>query len=410
MTSKKDKTHDQKVRNEAFKKLGYIFLGLLLVVNTIQLTRFGGIVERVDNYNKGVVDELGGMRQDVMTFASDMNDIRQFLLLPTRDYSFMGKEIETQQSEEKAATRTESAVYTFLAQLTEEKALQKSADHMKALSDSLPKDAAFTAKLKESGLKIGTKEDNDIAITLKILTADGNAVFALVFKKDTEKVSVQQATGTYAVKAADDEAVKTEILDYIQKNLQQALDGKKAVNDYKLQVEELLKNTDVVAALKAKKISFGAAVEDESAIQYNIVNEDDEILLSVAIDHAKLVLAFDGQPYTDAKQLAAPLVEKIKSLDTASAQEKMISLRRAELEAIFSEPAFQDLLKNDGLSIDLNAKEEYNKLVYPVKDAAGKPVFSFAVELSSGMFKIIKDDEEIDLYSTLNGDGSKKKP
>ena len=76
---------------------------------------------------------------------------------------------------------------------------------------------------------------------------------------------------------------------------------------------------------------------------------------------------------------------------------------------IFSQPAFQDILKNDGLAVSLSPREEYNKLLYDVKDADGKLVFSFAIELSSGMFKVIRGNQEIDLYSALNN-GSKKKP
>jgi len=36
--------------------------------------------------------------------------------------------------------------------------------------------------------------------------------------------------------------------------------------------------------------------------------------------------------------------------------------------------------------------------------------FSFVVEMSSGMLKVIQDNQEIDLYTFLDSLGSKKKP
>lgn len=79
-----------------------------------------------------------------------------------------------------------------------------------------------------------------------------------------------------------------------------------------------------------------------------------------------------------------------------------------ELDDLVADEAFVDTLKNMGLSVKEGIREEVNKRVYDIVDEAGKLQFSVALELSSGMIKIIRDNQEFDIESFLI-DGSKKK-
>ena len=406
---KKDKTHDKQVRREAFKKLGLILLAMLFTVNTIQLARFGEIVERVDFYNKGVIDELGGIRQDVTTFGNDLNEIRRFLLLPVKDYSFMSDGAETQDTEEKQTTRTESALYSFLGQVAEEKNGEKNTKLAESRVNALAADAGFAAEIAKSGLKMGKPEATELAFSIKITDESSNAIYSFLIEKSSNKPSVQSAIGTYRVAAADDQTMKTELVGYLSSNKNRVIQLKGLIGGQKTAIEALAANKDVAPLFAEKKISLSAPEENDESITYSVVNGSKDKLLSVVIQRKDGLISFENKTCKTVDEFLPVFIEKVKAVDASSAQEKLIKARRTELEGIFAQSAFMDILKNSGLTLATAPREEYNKILYDVKDADGKVAFSFAIEISSGMFKVLKGDEEIDLYSILD-QGSKKKP
>ena len=88
--------------------------------------------------------------------------------------------------------------------------------------------------------------------------------------------------------------------------------------------------------------------------------------------------------------------------------EQLVNSSRQELEEVIQEEPFQELLNNNGLTIQSEPREEYNKLLYDVTNQEGQTEFSIFIELSSGMVKLLRDNQEFDLDSFLAG--SKKKP
>lgn len=138
MTQKHEKESKNTQTKEALKKLGFMLLGLLLAVNTVQLVRFGDIVERVDRYNQGVVDELGGFSGDVASFGGDLNEIREFLLLPTKEYSSTPKDQQAEEGNEPKASRTETALFTFMEQIADEQNVGINKEKAIALALSQP--------------------------------------------------------------------------------------------------------------------------------------------------------------------------------------------------------------------------------------------------------------------------------
>jgi hypothetical protein len=415
MTPNKETTHNKakedhkKIRREAFKKLGLILVGLLLFVNTVQLARFGEIAERVDLYNKGVIDEIGKMRQDTMLFGQDLNEIRKFLLLPTKDYSFFKDDQGTQDTEETGEDMTTSAIYSFLSQVTDEQSYKKNSALAVERIKTLSKDQSFIGALAQIQLKAGQTEDNEVSATLKITDETGNALFAFSVDKKTAALKIQSSIGTYVLTATDPAAQQKEITDYFKNNKEQVAKMKDLIGKQKTAIVELMKNKDITAIFGEKKISMTPAPEEsDEAITYYIINSESNHLLGITIQRKDGTLSFNDKTYNDTGALLPDLLNKLKEVDASSELQKMVNERRQELEKIFQEDAFKEMLKTDGLTIESNPREEYNKLLYDVKNSDKKVVFSFAIELSSGIFKVIKDDTEIDLYSLEAG--SKKKP
>ncbi len=115
-----------------------------------------------------------------------------------------------------------------------------------------------------------------------------------------------------------------------------------------------------------------------------------------------------------------PAVRQKKGDDKKAEDEKILQAEqgsKAELEAkkkelsdILSDKAFLETLGSIGLKVAEKPREENNKFIYDIIDVGGKVRLSMALEISSGMIKVIQGNQETDTRSFLESTGSKKKP
>lgn len=404
----KEKNLQQKLaRRDAFLKLGMLFLAVLLVADTIQIARFGEIVERVDSYNKGVVDELGGFREDIMMFGNDMNEMRSFLFLPERNYSFMEEQtqIDTEQGEE--ASTTEKALYQFMSSYVDEKSAAQKAEESQSMIREIQADGEFTSQLEKSALTAGPLEEDDFSLQFKI-SGEDESLYAVVADKKNGQIKIQSALGSYQVESENQQELQNEIASYASDNAEKAKSIKQKIDQQKAYVESLRSDQQITDILNQKNLRFAdSPKEDDSSISYEILNSEDTAIAAIKIIRESGKLAVNDQDYENAEDFYNAFTKLLNELDGSTSLEKLINERRAELEKVIAEEPFQELLKTQNLTIDTEPREEYNKLLYDVKNQNGEVQFSFVIELSSGYFKILKDNQEIDLYSALQ-DGSKK--
>lgn len=413
----KEKSEKKKILQKAFLKLGFLFLGFLVVFNTIQLAQMGGIVQNVDKYNQGVVQELGGIRNDVMTFADDLNEIRSFLLLPTKNYSFSSGETGENNGEEQKNSQTAAAVYSFLGKLENEELAAKNAQQAVEIVKNILADENFKSQLTENGLTAGNLEENEMAASFKIL--EGNtALFGISINKKTNEILMQSVLGSWLVNFGNPTEISAKIIENVKNNKTKVQETKQFIEKNKSDLLSFVKSADTVSLLKERKISFVEAPDElDDSIDYSFVNADQEKLFRIRIfrspmpnsENQVVIDKADAKPARDINGLIPELKKQLETVDTSSAMEKMVKERRAELETVFQEEAFQDLLKKNEFTLTTQPREEYNKLLYDVKDKQGKVVFSFVLELSSGSYKVLKDNTEIDLFGAAEEDGSKKK-
>lgn len=401
------RVEQRQARRDAFLKLGMLFLGVLLVADTVQIARFGEIVERVDLYNKGVVDELGGFREDIVAFGNDINEMRSFLLMPTKKYSFMDENQEVQEEDQAESSQTEQALYKYMTAFIEDEQVEKNAEAAQSRIKAFGADQDLKEKLLEKELQMGSVEEDEFSILFKLST-DEDTLFAVVADKKTGEMKIQSAAGSYLIEGDKDTAVKSEIIAYVAKNKSIVEKTKKTIEDLKTYIENLTDDENISKILSEKNVTLNTAPEeDEENINYKIINSEGEDLMKIKISRGEGKLYLNDNEFDNKDNFKTELEKSLSGLDTSTALEKLVSERRSEFESAVNQEAFQDLLKSNNLELSLQPREEYNKLLYDVKDADGAVKFSFVIELSSGYFKILQDDQEIDLYSVLI-DGSKK--
>lgn len=332
---------EKQQKGNLWVKPAVAFLALILVVNTWMIWQMRSVVERVDKYNQGVVDEIGGMTGDVKSFADDLNEIRRFLLLPEKNYSVIGKADQSAEDDVTPEDENNLAIYAMLESISKEKQAAENNRQAVAAMTALANNQDFLKGIQTANLQVGEKSDLQMKfVDTLIKNADGTdnilrgqPLFSLVFDGEDNVFKLQSALGEQGFQNYKDAGFASGILDYLSKNAQPA---------------------------RAKKLE-------------NLKQEE---------------------------------LDKQKSAD---AQKQELQDKKNLLDNIVKDKAFLDTLAKDGWQTALPAREEANKYIYDVKDAQGKVVFSLAVELSSGMIKVLTNGQELDVKSFLNTDGSKKK-
>jgi hypothetical protein len=400
MAKDKKKKEQKEIRHEALKKLGIIFAGLLLLVNTFQLARFGYIVEKVDAYNKGVVDELGGFRKDIAMFGQDINEVRSMLFLPVKEYSYEEDIVIETEEDAKQTSETEQAVYAALSQIVEEQRLAQIAASAEKNTTELYN------SMKAEGTAVGVLENTPEAISFKILDENMQPFFNVLNSKTEEKLIIQSALGVYEVKAASSEEIQKEIIDFINANKEKVAQAKALLEQRKTEISSLFGDLMAHSDNLIIGMKFSNPQETETSIEYKVLNSEDEELLAFSIARASGEIAINNSTYTDAAVFKQALEETLKGIDASTSSEKYINSRKAQLEAVFEEEAFKGFLKANSLTLEM-PREEYNKIVYDLKDESGTTLLSFLIEISSGQYKILRNNEEIDLFRAME-EGSKK--
>ena len=333
-------TEEKKHHQNWGVKIGMVLAILVLLGNSWMIWQMRSVVDRVDKYNQGVVDEIGGMTGDVKDFAGDLNEIRRFLLLPEKSYAVIG------QSDSGDATlspeaETNMALFAALDSISKEKKnAEKEAAALVTFND-LIKDPVFLNSVSATKLAVGEKGQLQVKFNDALdKNLDGSAnvllgqpLFNLVFDAGKNVFKLQSALGEQELVVGENSSLEAEIIQY------------------------MLKNT---GAVRDKKM--------ESA----------------------------KQAEADKQKASTQAVQDLQN-------------RKNVLDNLINDKAFQDTLLADGWQLVVPAREEANKYIYDLKDAQGKVGFSLAVELSSGMIKVMRNGQEDDVKSFLNTEGSKKK-
>lgn len=326
------------------KALGLVIV-LVLLADTLLLWQMSSVVMRVDKYNQGVIDEVGGVVGDVNSFGEDLNEIRRFLLLPERNYSGSNTDSNDDSTPDENTSPDELGLYAFLENYSKD---QKTAEHqaagLKAFND-LANNADFKAKLAE--LQFAWQK------------VDGQEMQAKLIDK-MPKITEAMANATFEMPIFSIFFNPEENLFHVQ-----------------------------------------SALEDKTFAAYTDAN-------FVATINQYLT---DKQNEARVKKAQQKDMEQINAQKSAEAAKASQEAMQKDFIQMLHDPAFVKTLADQGLQLVEQSRTENNKLIFDVINKVDAKKFSFALELSTGMIKVLRDGQELSAREFLNTDeGSKKKP
>jgi|GEM_PF-6014335 len=322
-----------KTKNSIWKKVALLAVVLIVASNSWLIWQVSHVVNRMDKYNQGVVDEVGSVMGDVKLFADDLNEIRKFLLLPEKNYSVSGEVGDGEIEENERNNQNSVALFAMLDSFVKEEQVAKNKLQAGPVFEGLLVNQEVKNRLNVVGLSWGQKGDLQIKLMDSAGTFRGQPLFNLIFVSTENIFKVQSVLGEQNFSNYSEATFSNKLIDY------------------------LVNNTE---AVRAKRLA------DQEA---------------------------------QAKAVSQSQEQVKESLEN----------QKAELNNMVRDAAFVETLSAMGLKVRELPREENNKYIFDIVDAEGKIKFSLALEITSGMIKVIRDNREIDLKNFLEEEGSKKK-
>lgn len=398
---------DRKRKFKAFLKAVFTFKVLatvVLIVLSYQVFTMSKLISPVKDKSEGLIDDLNNFRKNNAAFASDLNEIREYLLLPTKNYA-------SGESDQPSDDDLKAAILSFIG--------------------SVGHDADRVEKVAELQLKVKTLVDGDEFKTA--IKDEGLTVFMFYPKYDGQNfynylaikidelgplayVQANLVDGSFLVDSfAGQQQLGTDIganlISLIKDKKQTWIDARKQILDQQGNLVNLFKSGEVADLLKAKKLTFDAKYTDTvDSYIYRIDGQYGKVLdLGIVKQNAELFLnSKDKNSFASVDEFKKALLDAINAADLRSPVEKLVEQKKNLLDSMFGEDSFASFLQDFGGTISSEAKEEPDRYVYTIL-RGDKPVGSIILEKGTAKVKVLRVGEEfaVDVFD-YSSDSKKK--
>ncbi len=394
-------------------RFSFLFLLILLVGFAVytyqQQQQIQRSIANIEQSMGGVIDETGKKLKivdQIEAFGGDLNEIRRFLYLPTKDYSFASmNEVAEDDSDTETGSGSQIAplLFQYIDKVGAEKKKKESLVALKQQFENVFQDEKLRADAGEQGVSFGPlKDENGLYL-----------IESLLGKNSLSRFEVNQNSGQYAIndfrgkqEFATIADFQTGLSSYVSQ-LTGILELKNKSDAIEKEIEVVMKDKEIVAVLGAKKISYARP---------NIVNKENQTILSVKADavHTQFLVQIGSNTssYTDKELFQQGLLTSLQTIDTRSEIEKLLEQRKLELESVFADAAFKDVLAGQQLQIQSTPLDETDRIYYYLSDLNNVRVGAIVIEKGTAEVMVVdaQGANAVSLEDFLTTTGSKKKP
>lgn len=393
----------KKLMNRQRLQSGFTFvLAALLLFQVVQFYQFRERIQFIDGLverNEMVLSDVDKGKEYLSSFGADLNEIRQFLLLPTKEYDFndlMGVTLAS--DEEGQDLNTE--MFDFVSSLgTYEKNQALYAANLAALQADLGSsvwtDAGLTLETAT-----GKESEEHIEFVFTDATLNGQALLKIDLGYDG-LFSVPLFYNKVELSTADSwPEVFATIQDYLKKELPDLRVLAQTVNGQREVLKGILASEAVQGVLQAKGMALSGEQENEeqyfyqlrnsqlSALgEFTVLKKDGSLHFSV---EEPVQEGFDGVTLDGTASDA--LLEALNTqVDARTDAQKQLDDKKADLAAVMNDKAFQATLDKLGLHFGAETENE-QRVEYPLLNAAGETLRVIFIDKSSLDVKVSLPD------------------
>ncbi len=350
-----------------------------------------------------LVNQFGDVRIAVSEFGQDLNEMREYLLLPKRDYSFFDAGSEFSPDDQYFINQ---GVEKFATELGENYLLEKNQKISYQSILDLKKDSTFYNELKSIGLLPARYLDDQKETAILKFYQGKDAITQLILDKNNGEFIIQSIIGSYELIPNNEKSLKDLVLSYMTENKDIIINMKSLIAEKKKAIQSIWGDESVKSVLADKDLRPNLnPTEIEAGFEYVIQDADSIPVLSVVINRQNGYFVLQGAEYETVDGLLEPLVNELESLEGESTRTKAIQEKRENLEGLLSDSGFIESLNALSLKIS-EPKEEGRRIYYDLMNTDDEYKLGsiiFEKETGDVIFFRTSDGVELDMEQIFVG-------
>ena len=389
--------------SKLFKRLGItlVFAMLLAILALIY-----GVYWQV---TQGESADYQGVKEAIIQYGSDLNEMRDYLYLPQNEYEFFQNDSDVDLSDKDAPedNKYQTGVMMFAEALAEAQNLAKMQDEGRAALNELINDVGFNQQLLDLNLSLDKEVTVDETHARVKVSRGDQPVVQLMLDLDDKSYGIQSIRGVEALTPQSGQENQVMIVNYLRQNADVILELKQKIADQKVAMSDLLTGEVTQAILNENSLTLSPdAIEVEGGFEYYVTDMNGSPLLTVTLLRSDGIFEMRGLDFKDVTALEGPLMDQLNTLNGETDQLKMVRAKKDGLGNYLKSPAFLDT----GLSAS-EPREEGTLLIYELiytetQVALGQIIF----DNLTGEIRFTEANSDVDYSLDEILSGSKKKP
>lgn len=370
-------------------------ISVFVLVQYIQMQSVLGTFSFLQGRDSSLIDEIGQLKETYTSVGTDLNEVRDFLRLPTKNYAGF-EEPDAGDDSDKNDNELQLAFFQYVDYLSTTKKIEENLAIYKPMLEGLSKSETFAAFLKEQNLKLSDLFEDEDSMSLRVF-GPNNEDLAMYYYSKFDGVLFFKTS-----KLKDEVEVKTlaelekSLTAFLKKNKDSLLSELKKIKDKQAAIEKAIKSDVVVTDVEKMGITLSAdAVEQNLKITYSAYNKSGDLIGEVVLDtksgKINLVDKNNEDFSLEASDINKALLPFLKKLDTKTFIEKKVAKAREDIEVTIDDDGFKLLLSQSNLKISAAPREDEDRYYYDVYQGA-KKLSSIVVEKSTGVINIVQPD------------------
>ncbi len=388
-----------KSRFRHFLKVRNLFIAvfvILFLVQYFQIQSIFGDFSFLEGRDSSLITEIGEIKEAYLQFGTDLNEIRDYLRLPTKNYFGLNEVSETVE-EGQNQDQLQLAVFQYINYLSSQKTLEKNVNQYKSFLENLIVSVNFGDFLNEQKVYFSEIIENDTSVSLNILSTDGYSIVSFYLSKEEGKFFIKTIKTKEEVASTTYEEFEAQLTSLIKDNKDEFLKLMIAGEEKLDEIASVINSANIQTAVTQLGISITSEpVEKDLKVIYSISNKANEIIGEVVFDPVLMEISLvdkkDESVSLKTTDLSTALIPFMEKLDLRTFIEKKADEALAELNKTIADKGFQLLLSQSGLTISEKPREDEDRIYYDIFDENGKQLSSFVVEKATGVINIVNPD------------------
>jgi len=389
-----------------------VFL-IFLIIQYKDVRSSKAILDSLTGNSSSKIVEIGEMKDLMLQMGSDMNEMRNFLRMPLKDYGF--DEVKSEEADEsKNDNEVQVAMYEYFNSLAAQEKLNKTVKTKKSLLEAFVANEELKKAATELELIAPILKEDDKSITVSVDTLDGkNIVFYHLNKDDgalnrrsvNEKIEITNEVPTEFV---------NENIFYLKNRKAEALAAMVAIEERKQSIVKSLEDEKVAALVAAKNISINIQpTEADLKLTFEIKNKGSEPIGQVILDQVALKIEFvDLKSPEKSLKSADPATQMLgflEGLKSGTFIEEKVTANKKTIEETISSEAFKTAVSQAGFKMSEAAREDADRYYYDILNSDGEKIKSLVLEKATAVVNVVNPDGTNSQNILFIEEGLKKK-